>query len=34
VLQGTTLVLAMFFVSLNLMVDMVQTLIDPRIRRA
>jgi peptide/nickel transport system permease protein len=34
VLQGTTLVLAMFFVSLNLIVDMVQTLIDPRIRRA
>jgi peptide/nickel transport system permease protein len=34
VLQGTTLVLAMFFVGLNLMVDMVQTLIDPRIRRA
>jgi peptide/nickel transport system permease protein len=34
VLQGTTLVLAMFFVGLNLIVDMVQTLIDPRIRRA
>jgi peptide/nickel transport system permease protein len=34
VLQGTTLVLAMFFVGLNLVVDMVQTLIDPRIRRA
>jgi peptide/nickel transport system permease protein len=34
VLQGTTLVLAMFFVGLNLLVDMVQTLIDPRIRRA
>jgi peptide/nickel transport system permease protein len=34
VLQGTTLVLAMFFVGLNLMVDIVQTLIDPRIRRA
>jgi peptide/nickel transport system permease protein len=34
VLQGTTLVLAMFFVGLNLIVDVVQTLIDPRIRRA
>ena len=34
VLQGTTLVLAMFFVGLNLMVDMVQSLIDPRIKRA
>jgi peptide/nickel transport system permease protein len=33
VLQGTTLVLAMFFVGLNLIVDMAQTLIDPRIRR-
>jgi len=33
VLQGTTLVLAMFFVSLNLLVDIVQTFIDPRIKR-
>jgi peptide/nickel transport system permease protein len=33
VLQDTTLVLAMFFVGLNLIVDMAQTLIDPRIRR-
>jgi peptide/nickel transport system permease protein len=34
VLQGTTLVLAMFFVALNLLVDIAQTFIDPRIRRA
>lgn len=33
-LQGTILVLAMFFVVLNLAVDVVQTTIDPRIRRA
>jgi peptide/nickel transport system permease protein len=33
VLQGVILVLAMFFVGLNLIVDVVQTLIDPRIRR-
>jgi peptide/nickel transport system permease protein len=33
-LQGTILVLAMFFVVLNLIVDMVQTLLDPRIARA
>jgi len=33
VLQGVILVLAMFFVALNLAVDIVQTLIDPRIRR-
>ena len=33
VLQGTTLVLAMFFVVLNLLVDLVQTAIDPRMRR-
>jgi peptide/nickel transport system permease protein len=33
VLQGTTLVLAMFFVALNLIVDLIQTMIDPRIRR-
>lgn len=34
VLQGTILVLAMFFVALNLMVDLVQTALDPRIKRA
>ena len=33
-LQGTILVLAMFFVALNLIVDIVQTGLDPRIRRA
>ncbi len=33
VLQGVILVLAMFFVTLNLAVDVLQTLIDPRIRR-
>jgi peptide/nickel transport system permease protein len=33
VLQGITLVLAMFFVALNLVVDMLQTAIDPRIKR-
>ena len=33
-LQGTILVLAMFFVLLNLLVDLVQTLLDPRIARA
>lgn len=33
-LQGTILVLALFFVSLNLIVDLVQTALDPRIRRA
>lgn len=32
-LQGTILVLAMFFVVLNLLVDIVQTLLDPRIAR-
>lgn len=32
-LQGTILVLAMFFVFLNLVVDVVQTAIDPRMRR-
>ncbi len=32
-LQGTILVLAMFFVVLNLLVDVAQTAIDPRIRR-
>jgi peptide/nickel transport system permease protein len=34
VLQGTILVLAMFFVALNLVVDLVQTALDPRIRRS
>lgn len=33
-LQGTILVLALFFVLLNLMVDVVQTAIDPRIQRS
>ncbi|GLK80539.1 ABC transporter permease [Methylopila turkensis] len=33
-LQGTILVLAMFFVSLNLIVDVAQTALDPRIQRA
>lgn len=33
-LQGTILALALFFVGLNLVVDIVQTLLDPRIRRA
>jgi peptide/nickel transport system permease protein len=33
VLQGTTLVLAMIFVTLNLAVDLVQTALDPRMRR-
>ncbi|PWS37422.1 ABC transporter permease [Falsiroseomonas bella] len=33
-LQGTILVLALFFVVLNLVVDVVQTLLDPRIQRA
>jgi peptide/nickel transport system permease protein len=32
-LQGTILVLAMFFVALNLAVDILQTALDPRIRR-
>lgn len=34
VLQGTILVLALFFVSLNLLVDLMQTALDPRIKRA
>lgn len=34
VLQGTILVLAMFFVTLNLVVDVAQTALDPRIGRA
>jgi peptide/nickel transport system permease protein len=33
-LQGTILVLAMFFVLLNLIVDVIQTALDPRIQRA
>ncbi len=33
-LQGTILVLAMFFVVLNLLVDIVQALLDPRVQRA
>ncbi len=33
-LQGTILVLAMFFVVLNLVVDLVQSAIDPRIQRS
>ncbi|PLK48110.1 ABC transporter permease [Uliginosibacterium sp. TH139] len=33
-LQGTILVLAMFFVGLNLLVDMLQPLFDPRISRS
>jgi len=33
-LQGTILALALFFVGLNLIVDLVQTALDPRIRRA
>jgi peptide/nickel transport system permease protein len=33
-LQGTILVLAMFFVLLNLLVDIVQSTLDPRISRA
>jgi peptide/nickel transport system permease protein len=32
-LQGTILVLAMFFVGLNLLVDVTQTALDPRIQR-
>ncbi len=33
-LQGTILVLALFFVFLNLLVDVVQTALDPRIQRS
>jgi peptide/nickel transport system permease protein len=33
-LQGTILILAMFFVLLNLIVDIIQTLLDPRIARS
>jgi peptide/nickel transport system permease protein len=32
-LQGTIWVLALFFVALNLLVDILQTLLDPRIKR-
>ena len=32
-LQGTILVLAMFFMLLNLIVDVLQSAIDPRIQR-
>lgn len=34
ILQGTILVLAMFFVLINLLVDILQTAVDPRIKRA
>jgi peptide/nickel transport system permease protein len=33
-LQGTVIVLATFFVLTNLLVDILQTAIDPRVRRA
>ncbi len=33
VLQGTILVLSLFFVLVNLVVDVLQTVFDPRIRR-
>jgi peptide/nickel transport system permease protein len=33
-LQGTILVLALFFVVLNLVVDVIQTMLDPRVQRA
>jgi peptide/nickel transport system permease protein len=33
ILQGTTLVLAAFFMLLNLTVDVIQTMVDPRIKR-
>ncbi|MCZ8374757.1 MAG: ABC transporter permease [Beijerinckiaceae bacterium] len=33
-LQGTILVLAMFFVALNLVVDIMQSMLDPRVQRA
>ena len=32
-LQGTILVLALFFVFANLIVDLLQPLVDPRIKR-
>jgi peptide/nickel transport system permease protein len=34
VLQGTILVLALFFVALNLIVDVLQTALDPRVQRS
>ena len=34
ILQGTILVLSMFFVLINLLVDLVQSVFDPRIRRS
>ncbi len=33
ILQGTTLVLDFFFMMLNLIVDVIQTMVDPRIKR-
>jgi peptide/nickel transport system permease protein len=33
-LQGTILVLAMFFVVLNLVVDVAQAAVDPRVKRS
>ncbi len=33
-LQGTIMVLALFFVVLNVAVDIVQTLLDPRVQRS
>ncbi len=33
-LQGTILVLALFFVALNLIVDVIQTMLDPRVERS
>ncbi len=33
-LQGTILVLALFFVTLNMIVDIVQAMLDPRVQRA
>ncbi len=33
-LQGTILVLAMFFVVLNVVVDVLQTALDPRVMRS
>ena len=33
ILQGTILILALIFVATNLVADILQTLLDPRIRR-
>jgi peptide/nickel transport system permease protein len=33
-LQGTILILALSFVAINLIVDLMQTVVDPRIKRA